>query len=316
MSDNALTHPPENPTSDGDSHSATVGRLCVVGAAVLWSSSGLFAKLPLFDGWPQETRGLFLAFWRACFAAAILTPFVRRPRWRLGLLPLTAAFTLMNVSYLTAMAQTTAANAIWLQSTCPWWVFVFSMLVFREPIVRRELIPLGFGVAGVGTILCCELGGQAVFGVICGLVAGISYAWVVLLMRRLSGEDSPWLVALNHAVAALALAPWVVWLGRWPSLLQLAVLASFGIVQMALPYLLMIRALRRISGQEAVAIGMLEPILIPLWAFLVRGEVPAWWTVAGAALILAGLVLRYIVLAWWSARMDSAGSYGFRSEAG
>ncbi len=242
---------------------------------------------------------MLLAFWRACFAAAILVPFVRRPRWRWGLLPLTAAFTLMNVSYLTAMAQTTAANAIWLQSTCPWWVFLFSVLVFREPIVRRELIPLGFGVAGVGTILSFELGGQAVFGVACGLVAGLSYAWVVLLMRRLSGEDSPWLVALNHAVAALALAPWVCWLGRWPSPAQLAVLACFGIAQMALPYLLMVRALRRISGQEAVAIGMLEPILIPVWAFLVRGEVPAWWTAAGAGLILTGLVLRYIVLELW-----------------
>lgn len=306
----------KKPTESGFTRPAAIGRLCVVGAALLWSSSGLFAKLPLFDAWPQETRGVFLAFWRACFAAAVLVPFVRRPRWRIGLLPLTAAFTLMNVSYLTAMSQTTAANAIWLQSTCPWWVFVFSVLVFREPIARRELIPLGFGVAGVGTILCCELGGQAVFGVACGLVAGVSYAWVILLMRRLSGEDSPWLVALNHAVAGLALLPWVLWLGRWPSASQLAVLACFGIVQMALPYLLMVRALRRISGQEAVAIGMLEPILIPLWAFLVRGEVPAWWTVAGAGLILAGLLLRYIVLEWWSARTASLPQCEFRSEVG
>ena len=33
-----------------------------------------------------------------------------------------------------------------------------------------------------------------------------------------------------------------------------------------------------------------------MWVLLVWGEVPAWWTVAGAALILAGLLLRYFVL--------------------
>jgi hypothetical protein len=33
------------------------GRLWVIAAALLWSSSGLFAKAPIFDAWPVETRG-------------------------------------------------------------------------------------------------------------------------------------------------------------------------------------------------------------------------------------------------------------------
>ena len=111
--------------------SKLAGRLSIVAAAILWSSSGLFAKWPIFDVWPAETRGIQLAFWRAFFAALVLLPTVRRPRWRLGLVPLAIAFTLMNVTYLTAMSRTTAANAIWLQSTCPWWVFLFSVLLLR-----------------------------------------------------------------------------------------------------------------------------------------------------------------------------------------
>ncbi len=117
--------------------SKLAGRLSVLAAAVLWSSSGLFAKWPIFDVWPASTRGVSLAFWRAMFAALVLLPAVRRPRWRLGLAPLTMAFTLMNVTYLTAMSQTTAVNAVWLQSTCPLWVFFFSVVLFREPIVPR-----------------------------------------------------------------------------------------------------------------------------------------------------------------------------------
>jgi drug/metabolite transporter (DMT)-like permease len=272
-----------------------VARLYVVGAALLWSSSGFFAKNPIFDIWEEDVRGTLLAFWRALFAAAILLPTIRRPRWRIGLVPLVACFAVMSISYLTAMTRTTAANAIWLQSTCPGWVFLLSSFCAREPIVRRDLIPLGFGVLGVGTILFYEVQGQAVFGVFCGLVAGISYAGVVVTLRRLRAENSSWLVALNHGVAAVVLLPWMMYLARWPSWGQLALLAAFGVVQMAIPYLMLIRGLRAISSQEAVALGLLEPILIPIWAFLIREEIPAPWTIVGAALILTGLVLRYAV---------------------
>jgi drug/metabolite transporter, DME family len=247
-----------------------------------------------------------MAFWRAAIAALVLLPAVRQPRWRPGLVPLGIAFTLMSVTYLTAMSQTTAANAIWLQSTCPWWVFLFSVVLFREPVVRHDLIPLCFGVAGVGTILFFEVQGQARLGVACGLAAGISYAAVVVLMRQLRSENAFWLVALNHGVAALMLLPWVIQYSPHPTPLQFVALLGFGVIQMAIPYLLLIRGLRAISSQEAVAIGMAEPILIPIWALLIRGEVPAPWTLAGAALILLGLVLRYVVWELWIASKISA----------
>ncbi len=283
-----------------------MGRLYVVGAALLWSSSGFFAKNHIFDVWDEDVRGTLLAFWRALFAAAILLPTVRRPRWRIGLAPLVACFAVMSISYLTAMTKTTAANAIWLQSTAPWWVFLLSVVLFREPVVWRDLIPLGFGVLGVGTILFYEVQGTKVFGVLCGLAAGISYAGVVVSLRRLRDENSSWLVALNHGVAALVLLPWMLYLARWPSWEQLALLAAFGVFQMAIPYLMLIRGLRAISSQEAVAFGMLEPILIPIWTFLIWDETPERWTIVGASLILTGLVLRYVVWELLAAKWGQA----------
>jgi len=277
-----------------------VGRLAVLGAAVLWSTSGLFAKSPIFLDWPIETRGAILAFWRATFASLILLPAVRRPRWRGLLVPLVLCFAAMNVTYLTAMTRTTAANAIWLQNTAPCWVLLFAVLLFREPVVRADFLPLGFGLLGVGIILGFEFShSQAIAwsGSMFALVSGVFYAGVIVLLRQLREEDSSWLVALNHAVAAVALAPWALWwLGRWPSVAQLVVLAAFGIFQMALPYLLLIRGLRSVRAVEAVGIGLIEPVLVPLWVYVVWGEIPALWTTCGAAIILAGLLLRYVLL--------------------
>jgi len=281
-----------------------VGRLWVLGAALLWSTSGLFAKAPLWDDWPTEIRGPLFGFWRAFFAFLVLVPMIRRPRYSGYLLPLTISFASMNILYLVALTRTTAADAIWLQATAPWWVFFFSLFLLREAVVRRDLIPLVFGCLGVGTILFFEVRGQAQTGVFCGLGSGVTYALVVMFLRQLRGEDPAWLVALNHAVAAVVLLPWVIYLNRWPSPGQLLVLAGFGALQMGIPYTFLIRGLRSITSQEATAIGLVEPVLMPVWVFLVWPEKNAWSTIVGASLILVGLVLRYVV---WELLVDRSG---------
>jgi len=290
-------------TSSPDPGSKTAGRLWILAAVLMWSSCGLFVKCGLFDDWPAATRGPILAFWRAAFAAAILLPMIRRPRWHRLLVPMTGVFAVMSVTYLAAMSLTTAANAIWLQGTAPWWVFIISVVLLRKPVVRRDLVPLCFGAVGVGMILFFEVQGENVAGVLLGLISGVTFGCVIMFLRRLHREDSAWLIGLNHSVVALALVPLVLYLGIRPTALQLLVLAGFGAFQMAIPYVFMVRGLRTVGPQEAVAIGLLEPVLNPLWLFLLGLETPRWWTVAGAALIFAGLVLRYVVLERvWSRR--------------
>ncbi len=269
------------------------GRLWIVLAAVMWSSSGLFAKAPIFESWPPETRGILLAFWRALFAGLLLLPAVRRPQWDVKLIPLCASFAIMNVSYLSAMTLTTAANAIWLQSTAPWWVFLAGVAFFREPFSRLERVPLVIGGVGLAIILWFEVQGQAQAGVAWGLVSGLSYAGVVISLRALRGQDSVWLVAVTHLVTATLIFPYVLYLNVWPSAVQLPVLAAFGMLQMALPYVFFARGLKSITSQEATAIGLLEPLLLPMWVYIAWSEVPDTSTLVGGGLILAGLILRY-----------------------
>jgi drug/metabolite transporter (DMT)-like permease len=256
----------------------------------------LFGKAPLFDDWPSESRGIVLGFWRALFVTLVLLPLVRKPRWRPMLVPLATAFSCMNGTYLTSVVLTTAANAIWLQNTAPFWVLLIGTLVFREPIFGRDLLPVVLAALGVGLILYFELQG-AWTGVVCGMASGLFYSTVVCCMRQLREEDGPWLVALCNGTAALVFFPVVVWLNYWPDFWQLLVLFAFGTFQMAIPYVCLVRGLRYISGQEAATIGLIEPVLLPVWVYVAyRQEIPAWWTIAGGGLILVGLVVRYVVL--------------------
>jgi len=282
----------------------STGRLLILVAAVMWSTSGFFAKSPLFVDWPLQlngmpVRGPLLAFWRAVFATLVLLPFVRRPRWTPKLIPMVLAYAVMNYTFLNAMTLTTEANAIWLQHTAPVWVFVVGVFVFREIVHPRDWWLLVFCILGVGLILLYEVRGQSMAGVVFGLLSGASYAAIVLSLRHLREEDGAWLVMLNNLVTAVLFLPFVLYYGIWPSTGQTLYLAGFGMFQMGLPYLLFARGLRRIVGHDATGIVLLEPILVPVWVFLAWRHsptyvAPQWWTLVGGGCILLGLLLRYI----------------------
>ncbi len=154
-------------------------------------------------------------------------------------------------------------------------------------------------IVGVVLILFFEFrslhGEWAMLAVISGLLSAISYALVVLFLRRMREENSFWLVAMNQSLTALFLLPVVVAWGIWPTVTQLLWLALFGVLQMALPYLLFSWGLKKVASHEATILTLIEPFLVPVWAFVMIGEVPAWWTIAGAAVIVLGLILRYLL---------------------
>ena len=273
------------------------GRLLVVAAAVLWSTSGFFAKAPIFSDWPIESRGISLAFWRAFFAALVLVFFVRKIQWTWRLIPMLAAFALMNWTYLSAMVHCEASLAIWLQYTAPAWVFLFSWLVWREQPKPKNWMLLCFAAVGVGVILNAELAGASFKGVQYGLASGIFFAGVIVCIRNLRDIDAAWLVFLNHAVTAVLFSPGVaINEAAWPAGVHWAYLALFGIFQMGLPYVLFAKGLQAVSSHEASGISLLEPVLVPLWVFIawrnaVDYQFPAVTTLLGAALILAGLLV-------------------------
>jgi drug/metabolite transporter (DMT)-like permease len=278
------------------------GRLLIVAAAVLWSLSGAFTKLltrPTILGLHEpELPSLVIAFARVLFAGLVLVPTLRRQdfTFRPAMLGMIASFAIMNALFVRAMAEGTAANAILLQYTAPMWMYVASVFWLREPADARGPLTLLFGLVGIAAIVWGGWQGAQMPVIALGLGSGLTYAGVVIGLRVLRAESPRWLTVLNHLGGALALLPFVVALAPpRPTLGQLAFLALFGTVQTALPYWLMARGLRVVNPQEAGAITLLEPLLNPLWAYLVapETETPSAYTLLGGAFIVGGLAYRY-----------------------
>ncbi len=302
MDDGPIPEPfqPEQPLPAGpafDEHDRSAGgltvsraRIFVLVAALLWSTSGFFVKSPYLAGW----SGPRIAFWRASFACLALWPLVRRPQWTWHLIPMTLLFAGMNYTYLTAMVKGSAANAIWLQCTAPVWVLLVGVFAFGERAIWRDWLMVACAAIGIGVMIYFESRGAGLDAVAWGLGSSFCYAGVVLSLRQLRGLNSVWLAAINHLVTAIALAPFAFGESQLPSGFQWLFLAAFGALQMALPYVLFARGLKRIPGHEASGIALLEPLLNPVWVLVAWGDRPAWWTLLGGGFILLGLAIRYL----------------------
>jgi drug/metabolite transporter, DME family len=288
------------------------GRLYIFLAALLWSTSGAFTKVltqdtalglndPALDAYPvgDVNVPVQIACYRVLFAGLVLLPLVRRSDMTVNGLMIVMGifFAVMNTLFVTAMALGTAANAIVLQYTAPMWMFLASVLLLREPVHRRDSVTLGIALAGIAVIVIGG-GAEGAFVIGIALVSGFSYACVVICLRVLRHESTQWLTAWNFLFSGLVLVPFMVAL-RPPTFAQFIVLFLYGAAQMALPYWLMARALRAVSPAEAGTITLFEPILNPLWTYLMSGEEPARETYIGGALILAALVWRY-----WPRRVE------------
>ena len=119
-------------------------------------------------------------------------------------------------------------------------------------------------------------------------------------MRGLRDLDPLWLSGVNNLAGAAALGLWILATRGAipvPSVSQTPVLIAFGVVQMAIPYVLFARGLRSIGAPEASLIALVEPVLNPIWVVLVTGERPTPATLVGGLFLASGVACRY-----WPAR--------------
>jgi drug/metabolite transporter (DMT)-like permease len=292
------------------------GRLLLVVAAVLWSTSSIFIRVlqkpTAFQLQDPGLSPLQIAFFRSVFAGLAVLAFVKRSRYRFNttMLGMLVAFGIMTTLYLSALGLGSAANAILLQNTAPVWVYFLGVLLLGQASdSRTRNVVL---LAAVGALVI-------VFGnwprhlppqeqsiqiqiLLMAAGSGFFYAIVVLLLSHLKEQSSLWLATLNLlggsaiiAVFGYFEAPdFLHWLCQ-PTWQQLLFIAVYGIVQLAVPYVLFARSLKTVTPQEAGIITLIEPLLNPVWAYLLwpETETPTGWTLFGGAILLLALLLRY-----------------------
>ena len=287
-------------STDKSELSLLQGRLCILAAAVLWSLSSLFSKVLSHPTWmglhEPKIEPLQMAFYRVFFAMLVLIPLVRKSdiSFRPTMLMMGLTFALMNAFFISAMVEGSAAKAILLQYSAPLWMYLAAIFLFKEMPTHRDTVTLILGLLGIGIIVWGDWKDNNLRIVALGLGSGITFGGILLFLRVLRDQSSSWLTVWNHCFAVVVLSYFAAG-NHWPNWSQLGWLFLFGSVQLGIPYFLMARGLRVVHPSEAGAISLLEPVLNPIWAYLVSPgtETPKEWTYIGGVLILCGLGWRY-----------------------
>ena len=77
--------------------------------------------------------------------------------------------------------------------------------------------------------------------------------------------------------------------GEWATLIYL------GVIQIAVAYIFLTRAIAELPALDVSLLLLLEPVLNPVWTWFIRGENPGRWALAGGAIILIATAARTLV---------------------
>ena len=279
------------------------GMLLVALAATLWGSIGFVVAL--LSGGVMASDPLLIACGRVALAAPVLWVWhrVRSGRWGITLstahvLVLVAAgvvFALYHVTYFAAIPRVGLTYAVLLNiCTAPLFAMIIARVTLAERIQRAQILAVALAVLGCVVLV----GGVPVsalidgVGVALAVAAGLCYAALTVLTRRVAPEADPVTIqAVIMSVAAgvlllgLTQTPVVLTGLPWLSLLYLA------LVPTVLSYVLYTRGLSVVGATTAASLTLLEPLVSTMLAVGILGERMSAVSWVGAVVLGMSLLL-------------------------
>lgn len=280
--------------------------LFVLAAALLWSTGGLFIK------W-TSLSGLELSFCRSFFAAITVAIVTRHEGFGINRVTAIASvlYAVLLILFVLATKETTAANAIFLQYTAPVYLLVLEPVIYKEKFRSRDLITVLVCIGGMALFFVGQLRPQDVTGNLFALASGLCFALYFLLLRHPKAREvnRASSVIYGNILAVLMTAPWGLAAIGDMNLHDTLSVIYLGVVQLGIAYALFTVAMARgVRSLDAGIICYIEPVLNPVWVFLVIGEQPSRWALLGGAIIVTAVIVHMLLDARMKRRLSVAQS--------
>lgn len=271
-----------------DDRSIRYGILCIVGAALLFTSSHAAIKLEA-----STFHVVQLVFFRSVFAFVPLAPFIfragtgllktRRPWLHAGrcFAGITSMFAYFYALGFLPLADLTAINF-----TMPLFVTALSVPLLGERVGWRRWTAVAVGFGGV-LLITRPGGGMLDPLILIALFSAFGYAIAVICMRRLGSTDSSatttfYFTATSAVISALLLP----FFWQTPNATEWVVLILIGIVSGG-AQLMMTLGYRYAPAAIVAPFDYIALVWAALLGFVIWGEIPTAWTVSGAAIVIA-----------------------------
>ena len=283
-------------------------------AATLFALNGSVSKILLLGGVPWQR----LSQLRVTLAFVILllvVALVRRSGLRLrraevgrlavyGILGIAATQSL----YFLGIQKLAVGVALLIEFTAPIMVALWFRFVMREPVRDRVFLALLLALVGLAMVAQVWAGFSLdAIGVVASFGAAVALALYYVLGEKLVVDRDP--VSLTMWGFFFATVFWAVvqpwWSFPWetlditaqplgaegPTVPGWALISYMVVLGTVVPFALVLQSLRHLRATQASVVGMTEPVIASLIAFVLLGEVLTPVQVLGGAVVLAGVLL-------------------------
>ena len=307
----------------------------MVVAALLWSIAGVVTR-------QLEAASSFeLTFWRSAFnalALVVLLALFRGPAmlrellrnlfsrnnqasqagrvlWVSGL-----CWSVMFTAFMVALTLTSVANVLVTMAIGPLLTALGARVALKHRLPAGTWAAIAVAGAGIAWMYGHQVSAgdpQQLLGIAVALAVPLAAAVNFTLLQHMRSQDAPpdmmGAVLVGAVLSALATLPLA-----WPlaaSAHDIGLLATLGVVQLAIPCLMAVAAARVLSAPEIALLGLLEVVAGVLWAWLGAGEAPSAAVLGGGTLVLLALAGN-AMLSWYRVPLTVAAAPGTGRDAG
>ncbi|MAK32767.1 MAG: EamA family transporter [Acidiferrobacter sp.] len=272
--------------------------LFAITAPVFWSLAGVVVKSL------EQATEWQINFYR-CLSLALFVAAVTLIRYRrstLTVLRMGGLKTLMSGALLSgamlcnvvALKYTTVAVAVFVMAAAPILAALLGRLFLGEEVRARVWISIVLAVLGIGIMV----GGRLQIGDTVGVavaILGIVFFGVYAVSLRV-GKNVDMTPAVFYGGAIGTAVSFSVSIGTGVGLaipwIEAMWCTLLGVVQLGLGSVLFALAAQGVPAVQLTLFALGEPLLAPVWVWLMLGDVPTMTTLLGGAVLFAALALQ------------------------
>ena len=194
--------------------------------------------------------------------------------------------------YVFAMYNTTVANTNFIIQTQTIFLAVFGYLFLKEKVSKITLVSIILAISGIILMVGSSLSPGQMSGNIAAFIMPISFAILILIIRKYPNVD---MVPLQLIAGMVAMIIGYLFAGKiLISLYDVYLGFLAGFFQLGFGFILITIGARRTPSALVGIIMLTEAVLGPLWAWLFANEQPPLIVLIGGSIIIISVLLQFL----------------------
>lgn len=272
-------------------HKKINGNVYILLASIFWSFSGAFTKL---IPWGPVS----IACLRALIAASIIAVYRKSIKIKFtkqniigGMLVL-----VVTLTFICANKLTTSANAIVLQYTMPIYIILYNCIIKKNKPDILDIAAVICTIAGILVFFIDSLEAGSMIGNLLALLSGFVYA--VYFIVSAEGKSDPIDINYMGNLLYILIIPFIFFDESFAiTLPSVASILFLGIIQLGMGYIFFSKGIKSTTAVSASIIATLEPVLNPVWAFMIINEQPSALSVCAGIFVILTISLYNVLKA-------------------